>query len=193
MGKLTAQMQMYIAIGVIAVAVVAFVALAIVPKFQEAAAVDTEIQTAEMELQTAQALLARRQGVKAQAAQNEAGLMSIANQIPDSPLLPSLVIELQEVANASGVTLGQITPGGVNAPVAGADGTVPLYGTVPITLTVTGEWSDTIDFARRLGKMQRGLRVLNSAMSYVPATSTDGGAAQGGVVQVNVSAEGYVM
>lgn len=191
MKKLTPQVQMYIAIGVIAVLAVAFIALAIVPKSQESAAVKSEIAVAETDLQTAQALLARRQSVKAQAASNEVALMTIANQIPDSPQLPSLIIELQEIANSSGVTLGQIGPGAIAAAAPAADGTVPAYSTVPITVTLTGEWGDVIDCLRRLHAMHRGVRVTNSTVSAAPSTGTEAG--EVGNVLVNVAMETYVM
>jgi len=60
MKRLSAQMQMYIAIGVIVLAAIAVIVLAIVPKFQESQNVRDQIATAEMNLSTAQALLARR-------------------------------------------------------------------------------------------------------------------------------------
>lgn len=191
MKKLTPQVQMYIAIGVIAVLVVAVIALAIMPKFQEAATVKSEIEVAETDLQAAQALLARRQSAKAQAASNEVALMTIANQIPDSPHLPSLIIELQEIANVSGVTLGQIGPGAIAAAAPAADGTVPTYSAVPITVTLTGQWGDVIDCLRRLHAMHRGVRIVSSTVSVAPSTGTN--ASEVGNVLVNVAMETYVM
>lgn len=170
MNRLSAQMQMYIAIGVIAVLTIAFVLLAIVPKFQEASAVDAEIASAQTELQTAQALLARRQSVKAQAAANEVELMQIANQVPDSPQLPSVIIELQDVANAAGVELPTISVGDISAAPVAEDGSSPGYDVVELTIGCTGQWADVIDFCRRINKLDRGTRVTMMTFTYVPET-----------------------
>lgn len=159
MNKLSTQMQMYIAIGLIAVLSLAFILLGILPKFQAASEVDAGIETAEIELQTAQALLTRRQAAKSQAAANEVVLMDIANKVPDSPQLPGLVVELQEIANAAGVTLGQISVGDIVDPVAGDDGVVPTeYDRMEITVLVVGDWGDAVDFYRRVEKLDRGPR-----------------------------------
>ncbi|MCK8114409.1 type 4a pilus biogenesis protein PilO [Anaerosoma tenue] len=170
MNRLSAQMQMYIAIGVIAVLTIAFVVLAILPKFQQASAVDTEIAAAQTELQTAQALLARRQSVKAQAAANEVELMQIANQVPDSPQLPSVIIELQDVANAAGVELPTISVGDISAAPVAEDGSSQAYDVVELTVGCTGQWADVIDFCRRVNNLDRGTRVTVMTFTYVPET-----------------------
>jgi len=170
MKRLSAQMQMYIAIGVIVLAALAVIVLAIVPKFQESQNVRDQIATAEMNLSTAQALLARRQSVKAQAAATEVELMQIANQLPDSPQLPSVIIELQDAANAAGVELPSISVSGVeNAPPA-EDGSSQPFHVLPLTVEYTGQWVDIIDFGRRLGQLERGVRVKSTTYTYVAET-----------------------
>ncbi|MBN2248384.1 MAG: type 4a pilus biogenesis protein PilO [Coriobacteriia bacterium] len=188
MKRLSAQMQMYIAIGFIAVVAIAFVVLAILPKFQEASAVDAQIATAETELQTAQALLARRQSVKAQAAVNEVELMQIANQVPDSPQLPSVIIELQNVANAAGVDLPTISVGTIGAPPPAADGSTPSYNVLSLTIGYTGQWSEVIDFCRRLNRLDRGTRVTAMSFAYSPEVDD-----QDAFISASGTIEVYVM
>jgi len=169
MNRLSAQMQMYIAIGVIVLVTVAFVFLAILPKFQEASAIDDQIAAAETQLQTANALLARRQSIKAQSAVNEVELMRIANQIPDSPQLPAVIIELQDVANAAGVEIPTIAISDIGAAPVAVDGSTQAYSVLPLTLTYSGQWSEVIDFNRRLNALNRGLRVKSGSFTYSPA------------------------
>lgn len=189
MKRLSAQMQMYIAIGAIAVIAIAFVILAILPKFQEASSVDAQIATAETELQTAQALLARRQSVKAQAAVNEVELMQIANQVPDSPQLPSVIIELQNVANAAGVELPAISVGAIGGGSRTlADGSPAAYSVLPLTVNYTGEWTEVIDFCRRLNRLDRGTRVTAMSFSYSPETDE-----QDSFISASGTVEVYVM
>jgi Tfp pilus assembly protein PilO len=166
-------MQLYIAIGLIAALALAFVLLVIVPKFGAVTAVDSEIAAAKTELQSAEALLARRQSVKAQAAANEVELMQIANQVPDSPQLPGVIIEIQDVANASGVELLSLSAGEISSPPAAADGTVPQYQMLNISVTSEGQWSEMIDFCRRLHGLKRGTRVTDLAFTYTPETEEE--------------------
>ncbi|MDO8848586.1 MAG: type 4a pilus biogenesis protein PilO [Coriobacteriia bacterium] len=172
MGRLSAQNQMYIAIAVITVVALAIVFLVIVPLFQEATGVDATIQTEEGNLAAAEALLARRQSAKAQSAADEVELMRIANEIPESPQLPSVIIELQDVANASGVDLIALKPEDLQAGNAETEGGVSDYSAVPITLTLEGDWAEYIDLFRRIEALDRGVRVVTTTFSYVPETDT---------------------
>ena len=189
MKRLTPQVQLYIAIGIIVVLAGVFIFLAIVPKFQAVSNVEGEIATAEIELQTAEALLARRQGVKAQAAANEALLMQIANQVPDSPQLPATIIEIQDIANASGVELLTLSAGGISTPPTAADGSVPPYNVLSLAVSSKGQWSELIDFSRRLYRLERGTRVTDLAFTYTPETEIeDAFVSATGTIQVYVMA-----
>jgi Tfp pilus assembly protein PilO len=188
MGKLSAQMQMYIAIAVLALVTLAAALLLILPKFQEASSIDAEIVIANTSLADAQALLARRQSAKAQSAANEVELMRIANQVPDAPQLPSVIIELQDVANLSGVVLDQITPSDPVPGRANADGSPASYSAVSIPLLVHGDWREIIDYLNRLGALERGVRVTEVSVTQIPA-SEDTEA----YVEANITLEVYVM
>lgn len=188
MGKLSAQMQMYIAIGVLVLVTLAASFLLILPKFQEASSIDAEIATANTSLADAQALLARRQSAKAQSAANEVELMRIANQIPDAPQLPSVIIELQDVANLSGVVLDQLTPSDPVPGIPNADGSPASYTAVPIPLVVHGDWREIIDYLNRLRGLDRGVRVTEVAVTQIPATEETEA-----YVEANITLEVYMM
>lgn len=175
MNKLSAQNQMYVAIAVVAVITLAAVFFGILPLFQEAANLDAQIETEKTNVAAAQALVARRQSAKAQSAANEVELMRISNQIPDSPQLPAVIIEVQDVANTAGVELVQLQVGDVKPAAALADGTVPAYNELQLTVMFRGDWAEVIDFCRKLNLLDRGVRLTNASYAYVPPDDTGSG------------------
>ena len=101
----------------------------------------------------ANALLSQRQAAKDAAAVTQAKLLRLANQIPDNPELPSLIIELQDTANEAGVEFMRMQPGN---PVAKAG-----YSAIQMDLNLTGRWADNVEFMRRLRDLDRQVRVVN--------------------------------
>lgn len=182
MKRLSAQNQMYIAIALVVAVTLAVVFFGILPLFQESADLQEQIAAEETNLATAQALIERRQSAKAQSAANEVELMRIANQIPDSPQLPSVIIEIQDSANAANVELLQVAVEEVAPPLALADGTIPQYRVLPITVTMSGDWHEIIDFSRRLNNLDRGVRVVDSTYVYVPPADEEQAYVEGVVV-----------
>ena len=188
MSRLSGRTQMIIAIVVIAVLAVVFIVVGILPLITSAADVDGQIETENANLAAAQATLKRRQSAKAQSAQNEVELLRIANEVPDTPLLPSVIIELQDVANAAGLDFPQITVGDVT-PGRAADGSETTdYSAIPLTVVVRGEWADIIEYYRKLDELTRGIRVTSSSFIYVPEAETSAE-----YVQATIILEAYVM
>lgn len=187
MNRMSARNQILIAVAVLVVAAVAFVFLAVLPLFQDASTVDGQISEAKNQLAQANALIATRQSYKAQSAQNEVELMRIANQVPDSPQLPSVIIDLQDVANECGLKFPTITVGAL-APKTNPDGSVAQYSALPVTILVSGDWGSVIEYYRKLGKLDRGVRVTTSTFAYVPETETTEA-----FIQANIVLEVYVM
>jgi Tfp pilus assembly protein PilO len=188
MSRLSARTQIIIAIVVIAALAVAFIVFAILPLITSASDVDAQIDQANTNLATAQALLARRQSAKAQSAQNEVELIALANEVPDTPQLPSVIIELQDVANAAGLEFPQITVGDLT-PGQAADGSETSdYSAVPLTVVVRGEWADVIEYCGKLYELERGVRITSSSHIYVPETETSEAYVQG-----TIELEVYVM
>ncbi|KAF0209151.1 MAG: type 4a pilus biogenesis protein PilO [Actinomycetota bacterium] len=169
MNRLSARNQMIIA-GLLIVAVAAAaVFLGILPLFDSAAQMDTEIADLDSQIMSEQALVDRRLSVKAQAAQTDVDLIHLANRVPESPDLPTLIVNLQDAANSSGLVFVQIAPQ-VPTPVVGALGAPAGYTSIPVSMRLEGEWSDLIEYVRRLSKFPRGLRITQAAFTNVPAT-----------------------
>ena len=131
--------------------VVVMIALLIYPSYTRIGTLDTEIASAQTGLSTTKSLLAQRQAIKDQAAQTDAKWLALANEVPDNPDLPALIIELQDSAFESGVQLVGATP---TKPV-----TKGTYVGVPIQITVLGTWADSVDYMQRIAKLSRGLRI----------------------------------
>jgi len=188
MSRVSARTQIIIATAVIAALALAFIVVGIVPQITAASDVDSQIDQANTNLITAQALLARRQSAKAQSAQNEVELIDLANQVPDTPLLPSVIIELQDVANATGLDFPQITVADLEPGTLADDTETSDYSAVPMTVIVRGEWADVIEYCRELHELDRGVRITSSSHVYVPATDTSEA-----YVQATIMLEVYVM
>jgi Tfp pilus assembly protein PilO len=173
--KLTSTQKIIIASVAIAVAAIIVVVLLIVPMFGTMAQLEADRRTAEQQKQQAQSLLGQLEQAKGRAASTQAELLRIGTQLPDSPQLPTLIIELQDMANQSGVMLGTLSPG-QPAPVAAKNVTEIL-----VTMDNTNAtWADLLDFMRRLNKSTRLLRVTDISISR--RTTASGGSAETTVV-----------
>jgi type IV pilus assembly protein PilO len=174
--KLTSKQKMLAVIALIAVIVIAAVLLLVVPKFSELAQLDSDLQAAKDQVSQTQALVAQLEQAKSNAALTQAELLSLANQMPENPELPSVIIELQDVSNSAGVRFERITPGeAVTAPGA-------LFKEMPIA----------VDYVRRINGMTRAIRVTDVALSPIAASTTTTEAVEPDV-KGTLSMRAYVM
>jgi type IV pilus assembly protein PilO len=153
-----------VAVGLLVVlAVVA--ALLVVPQYQKQKALDTQIAAAEQQLQASKTLLAQRQEIKNRTAATDAQWLKLASLVPENPDLPSLIIELQDLAFASGVQITAIAPGEL---VESTDGSHVI---IPSEIRIWGTWADTVDYLKSINKLNRGVRESNfSATVAAPGT-----------------------
>ncbi len=141
-----------VAVGIVLIVAI-LTAVFVLPQFGRLGDLSTQIDAANAESSAAQMLLEQRREVKNRAAATNNTLLTLANAIPENPELPSLIIELQDGAYASGVSLRGVTP---QVPaVVDAE----TFVTVPLSLEVWGTWSDTVDFLQRLRKLGRQVRI----------------------------------
>jgi Tfp pilus assembly protein PilO len=164
--KLTSMQKMTIAIVAIVALAVLAVVLLIVPRFAELAALDVEAQSAQQSLQQAQALLGQLEQAKARASETQAELLKLGTEVPDSPQLPTLIIEMQDISNASGITLSRIGP---QLPVAAAG---KGFSEIVLDTTIQGTWADLLDYLRRLNKTTRLLRITDIAITPIVQTTS---------------------
>lgn len=133
----------------------------VAPQFSKMASLDNEIEAAQRDVQAQETLLRQREAMKDQAAETDAKALRLGSLVPDNPDLPSLIIELQDIAFASGVKLAAITPAD---PAPSGTGT---YLIIPIDMTVQGTWTDTVDFLQRIPRLTRGIRTAEFTSTVV--------------------------
>src|SRR5215210_4946053 len=73
----------------------------------------------------------------------ERQLLELSKRIPTQPQIPTFVVQVQEIAGASGVTQLLVEPGDAAAP-AGGD-----YQVVPVTMQFNGTYDEMQDFLLR--------------------------------------------
>ena len=139
-----------IGLGVGAVLVYSLVVwfLVVAPKRSEAAGLSADIAAAEIRLAGAQATANRpRRG-----GASVSDVFRLAKAMPSSADQPGLVLDLDRLARASGVTLGSITP---QEPVVGVGGATMI----PVAVVVGGSYREITRFltgTRRLVTVRRG-------------------------------------
>lgn len=155
--KIGPREQIILSVAVVVVVLLAIGAFLVWPQFQQLGALDQKISAAHADVSSAQALLAVRMQSKDRASETDAKWLRLSNLVPDGPDLPSFIVELQDAAFASGVQLVAVAP---DAPKPTA-----TYYVVPVQVTVIGTWADTVDYLQRLYKLNRGVRITQSASS----------------------------
>jgi len=153
--KIGSREKVILAIVAVVVVVLGIGAFLVYPEIGQLGELDKRISTAQQQVDAAKQLFAVRIQSKNRAAETDAMWLRQANLVPEGPDLPSLIVELQDAAFASGVQLTAITP----AAPAGQTG----YYSIPIAMQVIGTWSDTVDYLQRLMKLNRGLRIVQSS------------------------------
>jgi Tfp pilus assembly protein PilO len=145
-------MSRKIRMAISGVALVVIVALAwfllISPLRSEIAETEQAIEAQQVRLATAQAKLAKAEATRAEGQKNQARLLELAKMMPESSQIPSLLLQIQDLADQSGIEFTSITPG---EPVE-ADG----YQTIPLQLEFNGTYFDMSDFAYRAEQLVAG-------------------------------------
>jgi len=167
---LTSTQKILAVAAVLAIAAVLFVVFALLPQFQTIDSLNSELTDAQAAVQQAQPQLVQLRAAKSRAAQTEAQILQLGTEVPDSPQLPTLIIELEDMGAASGVDVVSMT-WGPPAPVTGGQ-----YTEIPLNLTLSAGWDDLLDYLRRIEKSTRLLRVssVNIAPPSQAASSTAG-------------------
>ena len=186
--KLTSLQKMIIVAALVVVVAALIVAFVIMPQFTQLADLQTQKSAAEARATAATGVLNNLRAAKGRAGTTEAELLKIGTQMPDSPQLPTLIIELQDIANASGVDVTSIAPG---QPVLAAGG---QYTEVPLSTQVTAEWDDLLDYLKRLDSSTRLLRVTNLTVNPpVDTAATTTGTVAPTALTVTMTMKAYVI
>jgi Tfp pilus assembly protein PilO len=170
--------QLMIVAGVVALLVAAAaVFLLVVPQFSRLSDLEAQRVSAQQTMSQTQARLAQLEQIKRSASETQAQLIKISNQVPDSPELPTLVLELQNAADSAGLDFQSIKPTEPTTPKpapAPAPQAATGYDEISIQMRLQGRWADILDFLRRAQTMTRGVRMVS--VELVPAPPPVGSA-----------------
>ncbi len=110
------------------------------PQKSKAADLQKQIDDTNQAIVSARALTLQ---VKKAATIRIADLFRLTKAMPDQTDMPDIILELNQIAEDSGITFQQITPATVAVPVSG-------YEAIPITVEFQGNFYDLADFLYRL-------------------------------------------
>jgi type IV pilus assembly protein PilO len=77
-------------------------------------------------------------------------LLELSKRVPTQPQIPTLVVQVEEIAEASGVTQLSVDPEPPTAPAGGGD-----YQVVPVTMLFNGTYDQMQDFLLRTRNLTR--------------------------------------
>jgi len=80
----------------------------------------------------------------------ERQILELSKRIPEQDEIPTLLVQIEEVAEAADVTQFSIEPGAPEAPPGGGD-----FSRIPITMSFTGRYEQMQDFLLRVRNMAR--------------------------------------
>jgi Tfp pilus assembly protein PilO len=172
---------------------VALVVLAVLVWFFVLSPIRNDIKTTEnaieeqrAQLSVAKATLAQAETTRAEGKRNQARLLELAKMVPPAPELPSLLLQIQDLADQSGIDFISISPGEPSQP-QGLD-----YMIMPLELQFSGTFFDVSDFAYRAEQMVAGPGRLLSIKSISLAGETGTGTVSP-KLSVSLSMLAYVM
>jgi Tfp pilus assembly protein PilO len=160
--------KILLAVVAAAAVICAFYFLALAPKREEIARLDTEVAAKQAEVEQAQQTLATYELARASYKANYAKLVRLGKAVPAEDDVRSLLVQLESAADRSGVDFEKIelgtglagASGGAPADAKSSDETAPAPGSVPVaggalsampfSFTFTGSYFDLSTFLARL-------------------------------------------
>ncbi|MEW6638809.1 MAG: type 4a pilus biogenesis protein PilO [Actinomycetota bacterium] len=143
---------------------------------------DKEAQLAQLQQQVSEL-----ESVRREAPEIERQILELSKRIPAQPEMPTLVVQIEAIAEGAGVTQLRIEPGTPGPPPGGGD-----YSVVPITMAFEGTYEEMQDFMTRLQNLVRLVTV--NEVSYEEVEPTEGTTAAPEIerlLQVEIQAEVY--
>ena len=119
---------------------------------------DKEAQLANLRQEVAQLEAAR-----ANAPELERQLLELSKRIPEEPEIPTLLVQIEEIAGASGVTQLSIAPGTPAPPPGGGN-----FSVLPITMRFEGTYEQLQDFLLRTRNLTRLVTANDVTYCRVP-------------------------
>lgn len=160
------------------------------PLRSDIADVDMSIEDERTALAAGQAQLAQAQATREEGAANRGLLLELAKMVPEEAQIPSLLLQIQDLADQSGIDFIAVTPG---SPIQSDD-----FDIIPLELEFSGTYFDLSDFVYRAEQMVAGpgrlLAVKNLDLELGEGSEeATGGAAVSPQLGVNMTMYAFVM
>ncbi len=136
-------------------------------------AVEASIETERASLSAAQAQLAQAEAIREEGEKNRGMLLELAKMVPEGEQIPSLLLQIQDLADQSGIAFIAVTPGD---PIQSGD-----FDVIPLELEFTGTYFDLSDFVYRAEQMVAGPGRLLAVKNLDLQLAQDAGATGSGV------------
>ena len=184
--------EVYIIAAIVAVVlIVAWYFLLLSPTRSKISDLNTQITTANAQLERTQVSLTQLQAYKKTAPQSRAEIVRLGKMLPASEGIPSLILELTKTASASGVDLLGIT--------RGTSQTGSPFGIQIVQLSVSGRFFDVEDFLYRMESYvafrNAEFRAEGRLLEVTQLTMTGGAATTSGTtapLTVSISLSAYL-
>ena len=122
----------------------------------------------EAQKQQLEQTAAQLENIRRNADDIERQILELSKRIPEQAEIPTLVVQIEEVARAADVTQLRIEPGDPQAPPGGGD-----FSRIPITMSFEGTYEQLQDFLLRVRNLAR-LVTINE-VNYEPVEERGGG------------------
>lgn len=138
-----------IALAVVVVALLVWFFL-LDPIRDDIAATETQIEEEQTRLSQAQMKLAQAEATREEGRKNQARLLEMAKMMPTTEEVPSLLLQIQDLADQSGIRFIAVTPGNAQ------ESEKADYRILPLNLEFSGTFFDISDFVWRAEQMVSG-------------------------------------
>ena len=138
------------------VIVILFYFLLLSPLLQRLNELDQAREDKQAQLEQVQQQVSELEEVRRNSPEIERQLLELSKRVPTQPQIPTLVVQVQEIAAASGVTQLVVEPGDAAAPAGGGD-----YQVVPVTMQFNGTYDQMQDFLLRTRNLARLVTVTD--------------------------------
>jgi Tfp pilus assembly protein PilO len=141
----------------------------------------------EAQRQQLERTVAQLENVRRNAPDVERQILELSKRIPEQDEIPTLIVQIEEIARQADVTQIRIEPGDPKAPPGGGD-----FARIPITMSFEGNYEQLQDFLLRVRNLARLVTV--NEVNYEPVEDqegdgTTGGGTTGGGSRTNRSVE----
>ncbi|MDQ3864494.1 MAG: type 4a pilus biogenesis protein PilO [Actinomycetota bacterium] len=152
----------------IVVIIIAFYFLLLSPLLERLNEQAQARESKQAQLQQLQQQVNELEQVRRDSPKIERQLLELSKRIPTQPQIPTFVVQVEEIADASGVTQLSVDPDSPRAPAGGGD-----YQVVPVTMQFNGTYDEMQDFLLRTRNLARLVTVTDVTYCRNPIIGTE--------------------